>query len=158
MCSSCSQNEIKIVSLEKANASDLAWLEAECFDAPWKIRDFELAFGLPYFSAYGLLCQDRLAAYLSFNLLAPELEILNLGTSPVFRRQGHAARLLGHLQAKMPELGAETAFLEVRQHNEAAIKLYAKAGFARYGLRQAYYRDNGEDAILLRYAAPKPLS
>jgi ribosomal-protein-alanine N-acetyltransferase len=45
--------------------------------------------------------------------------------------------------------GIRRVFLEVRESNLAAIKLYEKAGFASTGKRKAYYRDPDEDARLL---------
>jgi [ribosomal protein S18]-alanine N-acetyltransferase len=37
----------------------------------------------------------------------------------------------------------------VRAGNEAALELYRKFGFMVAGRRPKYYRDNGEDAILM---------
>jgi ribosomal-protein-alanine N-acetyltransferase len=45
--------------------------------------------------------------------------------------------------------GAESAVLEVRAGNKAAISLYHKLGFAEVGKRKAYYSD-GEDALLMQ--------
>jgi ribosomal-protein-alanine N-acetyltransferase len=44
---------------------------------------------------------------------------------------------------------AETAWLEVRRDNEAAIGLYASMGWGPAGLRPRYYGD-GCDALLMR--------
>ena len=41
------------------------------------------------------------------------------------------------------------AFLEVRASNEAAQDMYRKFGFEISGRRVKYYKDNGEDAILM---------
>jgi len=42
-------------------------------------------------------------------------------------------------------------YLEVRPSNAAALALYARAGFARIGVRKNYYRatDGREDALVL---------
>jgi ribosomal-protein-alanine N-acetyltransferase len=45
--------------------------------------------------------------------------------------------------------GAELATLEVRVSNQAAVNLYHKFGFQIVGRRPRYYRDNGEDALLM---------
>jgi ribosomal-protein-alanine N-acetyltransferase len=39
--------------------------------------------------------------------------------------------------------------LEVRHSNVPAISLYLKSGFRQVGERKGYYRDNGEDAVLM---------
>jgi ribosomal-protein-alanine N-acetyltransferase len=46
-------------------------------------------------------------------------------------------------------LGAVMATLEVRDSNRAARALYRKYGFEEVGRRKHYYRDNGEDAVLM---------
>ena len=42
--------------------------------------------------------------------------------------------------------------LEVRRSNDAARSLYAGFGFRQIGVRQRYYSDNGEDAIVMQLA------
>ncbi len=44
--------------------------------------------------------------------------------------------------------GDETAILEVRASNTAALRLYFKLGFQQVGRRASYYSD-GEDAVLM---------
>ena len=45
--------------------------------------------------------------------------------------------------------GVRTVHLEVRRSNQAAIALYRQLGFEQVGERRGYYRDNGEDALLM---------
>jgi ribosomal-protein-alanine N-acetyltransferase len=47
------------------------------------------------------------------------------------------------------EKGAQNAALEVRDSNAAAQAMYRRFGFQLVGRRPAYYKDNGEDAILM---------
>jgi ribosomal-protein-alanine N-acetyltransferase len=47
------------------------------------------------------------------------------------------------------DLGAVTATLEVRVTNALAQGLYRKYHFEVVGRRKHYYRDNGEDALLM---------
>jgi ribosomal-protein-alanine N-acetyltransferase len=42
-------------------------------------------------------------------------------------------------------------FLEVRESNLAAQKLYQSCGFEQYSRRKAYYSDPAEDALLYRF-------
>jgi ribosomal-protein-alanine N-acetyltransferase len=48
--------------------------------------------------------------------------------------------------------GARTMLLEVRPSNPAALRLYARYGFERIGVRRGYYpADRGrEDAVVMR--------
>jgi ribosomal-protein-alanine N-acetyltransferase len=45
----------------------------------------------------------------------------------------------------------ETLTLEVRVSNDAAQALYRRHGFRLVGLRRRYYRDTGEDALIMEW-------
>lgn len=78
-----------------------------------------------------------------------EIELLLVATHPDHLRQGHAEILLKKILAS---LSVKKIFLEVRESNFTARKLYQKLGFIETGKRAKYYPD-GEDAILYRYDA-----
>ena len=86
-------------------------------------------------------------------VIADEAEILTLAVMPKQRRQGIARSLLEAALAEARRRGASEIFLEVAETNAAAIRLYARAGFAQAGLRRDYYGP-GASALLLR----KPLT
>ena len=46
-------------------------------------------------------------------------------------------------------LGVSRILLEVKETNQPAIALYQSFGFKPIGVRKGYYRDTGEDAIVL---------
>jgi ribosomal protein S18 acetylase RimI-like enzyme len=74
-----------------------------------------------------------------FAVLGPlpgdEAEVLNIAVHPAHRQAGIAARLLAQVLAG-PE---RRIFLEVRESNAAAIRLYAAFGFQQTGRREEYY-------------------
>ena len=81
------------------------------------------------------------------------------GGNPFGRGRGPPARtragreLLDLHLRRLAGLGARTVFLEVDEHNAAAIKLYARAGFREVSRRANYYRSDGgqsTDALVLR--------
>lgn len=53
-----------------------------------------------------------------------------LAVAPAHRRQGVATRLLRHARRWSAEHGFHTVRLHVREHNEAARRLYARLGYA----------------------------
>jgi ribosomal-protein-alanine N-acetyltransferase len=103
------------------------------------------------------LSAGRVVGFLVFRRLAqgdalqehemPEYEILNLGVDPPARRKGVARMLLQRALAEAP--GAW--FLEVRESNLAAIRLYESLGFRPAGERKDYYQDPPEAAIVMRF-------
>jgi len=86
--------------------------------------------------------------FLASRQTAPgEREILNLAVDPSCRRRGIASRLL---EAEL-DRGQGSWFLEVRESNTPAIRLYESAGFARSSRREKYYSDPVEAAIVMRF-------
>jgi ribosomal-protein-alanine N-acetyltransferase len=83
----------------------------------------------------------------SRQIASGEREILFIAVDPAYRRRGIAKRLLQN------ELdGSRGAwFLEVRESNLAAIRLYETLGFQVAGRREEYYLDPPEPAIVMRF-------
>ena len=75
-------------------------------------------------------------------------EILTVATSPEYRRQGIARKLLERFFELIPD-EVENIALEVRQSNTAAIALYKSFGFEKAGVRKRFYRDPVEDADVM---------
>jgi ribosomal-protein-alanine acetyltransferase len=84
--------------------------------------------------------------------LASEWELENIVVAPHARRKGIGRRLLEALLTQAKETHSKWVFLEVREFNASARKLYEKAGFKETGRRKAYYANPTEDAVLYRYA------
>lgn len=89
------------------------------------------------------------AAFCAFWRVAEQIHINNLAVLPELRGQGLGSRLLAEVMAESARMGAESATLEVRRSNTAALRLYAKAGFAEAGVRRNYYTQPVEDALVL---------
>jgi ribosomal-protein-alanine N-acetyltransferase len=77
---------------------------------------------------------------------AGEHEILNMAVDPPARRRRVGRFLLEETLATR----AGTWFLEVRESNFAAIRLYESIGFGRVGQREHYYHDPPEPAIVMK--------
>lgn len=74
-----------------------------------------------------------------------EREILNLAVRQEYRGRGLAKALLRH------EVGRRAIhFLEVRESNIVARKLYGQMGFVEVGRRPEYYDSPVETAIVMR--------
>ena len=85
---------------------------------------------------------------------ADEGEILNLGVVTVHRRRGVGKALVEHILARLGGEGVRSVFLEVRESNAAARRLYENLGFQPVGRRADYYRRPTEAAVVLRTAIP----
>ena len=86
--------------------------------------------------------------FLAARHAAREWELENIVVSPEFRGRGIGAELLSAWLTRVRARGSSSVFLEVRESNVAARRLYEKAGFRQTGRRKLYYSDPAEDAIL----------
>jgi [ribosomal protein S18]-alanine N-acetyltransferase len=89
------------------------------------------------------------AGFCAFWLVAEQVHINNLAILPELRCRGLGSLLIEAIIAEAGHLGAEMLTLEVRQSNEAARRLYERAGFFQDGIRKSYYTNPVEDALIL---------
>lgn len=123
-------------------------LECASQHSPWSLDHFREELANPC-SQIDLCWQgDRLAGFLCSWFIAGELQVQNVATSPAFRRQGVAARLLSMVLHRSLDAGLEAAWLEVRAGNTGAIALYERFGFHEVARRPGYYPD-GEAALIM---------
>ncbi len=121
---------------------------AGAFDLEIVSATSEPPWASPEYARLNAILEDRVIGWLISREVAPgEIEILNLFTQPHFRRRGVARGLIDHLLRTVPQ----TVFLEVRESNDAARKLYQALGFLPIGCRKEYYRDPVESAIVMKF-------
>ncbi|MEP7356345.1 MAG: ribosomal protein S18-alanine N-acetyltransferase [Anaerolineales bacterium] len=93
--------------------------------------------------------QRNVVGYGGFWFIIDEAHISTIAVHPDWRGQGVGESLFVQMLEQALDLGARTATLEVRVTNDPAQRLYYKYEFEQTGRRKRYYRDNGEDALLL---------
>ncbi len=81
--------------------------------------------------------------------IVDEAHITLLAVHPAIQRRGLGRLLLWSLLYCAHRRGMKRATLEVRISNKGAIALYKQFGFKAAGTRKKYYRDTGEDALIL---------
>ena len=125
-------------------------LDRISFTLPWTERSFHFEVtSNPASRCWVAESGGVLAGVVVAWLLVDEVHIATIATHPDFRRQGIAQALLAHVLKLGAEEGAVSSFLEVRESNSAAQALYRKFGYEETGRRPRYYKDNGENAILM---------
>ncbi|MBQ4369606.1 MAG: ribosomal protein S18-alanine N-acetyltransferase [Oscillospiraceae bacterium] len=142
-----------MMEIRKAEAGmlpELCRVERECFSSPWSeaaIRA-EIDDENSIFLASG--DENGLSGFVIVKAAADECEVYNLAVMPGCRRRGAARSLLGASLLQASERGAISAYLEVRESNEAAKRLYLSMGFEEIGLRRDYYDDPKENAVIMK--------
>lgn len=120
------------------------------FSLPWPTRSFQFELTDNEASRCWVADLDgRVIAMLVGWFIVDELHVATIATHPEFRGQGIGREILLHALRAAKEEGAIKSFLEVRESNEVAQKMYYSFGFVEDGRRKGYYKDNGEDAILM---------
>ena len=140
-----------IRSMTASDVPQVAALERACFSDPWPEQ--VLAHELENELSLWLVAEEEgtVLGYVGSQTVLGEADMMNLAVRADRRRQGIAAALVNALCAALRrEKDAVQLTLEVRDSNEAAIRLYASLGFAELGRRPNYYFHPKEDARILR--------
>lgn len=99
---------------------------------------------------YFVACEGgALLGYAGFWMVADEAEIMKIAVDVPYRRQGIGGALLTAMLDEAQKGGAAQIFLEVREGNRPARRLYEKKRFYSYAQRERYYSD-GESAVLYK--------
>jgi len=145
--------ELPGLSIRKMVLNDLEQVVAidqVSFSLPWPQRSFQFELTDNETSRCWVAELDgRLIAMMVGWLIVDELHVATIATHPEFRGRGIGKRLLLHALLSAKQEGAVKSFLEVRESNAVARKMYFDFGFVEDGRRKEYYKDNNEDAILM---------
>jgi len=107
-----------------------------------------------YFNLAAFVGSDMVGFYIG-EKAGPDFTLMDICVAPEYQGQGIAKQLLERFIAFGEQHTAENLFLEVRETNTRAIKLYERAGFSEMSVRKNYYpsddptKNGNEDAILM---------
>ncbi len=97
--------------------------------------------------------RGRIVGFCGGQLIGDDIQILDMGVHPDYRRRGIARRLLERVTYDALMQSARTASLEVRASNIPAIELYTSLGFTVIGERPRYY-GGSESALVMEAVLP----
>jgi ribosomal-protein-alanine N-acetyltransferase len=142
---------------ERRDLAVVVAIEQSAFGDPWSANSFGQLLDNPGVLFAVAEEAGAVAGYVVAWFAADEAEVANVAVAPVARGRGVGGRLLDLALTEAARRGAATVYLEVRESNGAARRLYASRGFAEVGRRRRYYRNPVEDALVLaRPLAPPP--
>ena len=160
---------VTIEALTEENLSAVIQMDKACFGGLWTEEGYRREINSPNSQLLvikpkpkqGQLSPNASRLETEHNNVAPlmglgcvwfileEAHITILAIQPPYRRQGLGQLLLITLLETAIQRQSEWATLEVRISNQTAQKLYEKLGFITIGQRKKYYKDTGEDALIL---------
>jgi ribosomal-protein-alanine N-acetyltransferase len=142
------QANFTIRPLGYADLPQVMAVERRSFSTPWSLAMFVLELSKPSGVCLAAIDGDgKLVGYLILARYDTVWHLMNIAVDPSRRRDGIARALLD----QMIERGGrgQPYTLEVRTSNAPAIALYQRFGFLAAGTRPRYYRDTGEDAMIM---------
>ncbi len=146
---------MKIRYATAADIPAIMMLEKHAETAAHWSQDQYLAMFSPSASARLILLMEEestVRGFLAGSAGEDEWEIENVVVTEASRARGLGSQLVKDFVEVARQAGAKAVFLEVRESNHAARRLYEKQQFLECGRRKRYYQDPEEDAVLYKVA------
>ena len=141
---------IEIRKMKVEDIPEVVEIDRSSFTLPWTERSFKYEVTENGASRCWVTEVDgQVAAMLVLWVIVDEAHIATIATHPKFRRRGFAKKMLVESLVSARGEGVKKALLEVRARHVIAQEIYCDIGFTEVGRRPMYYRDNGEDAVLM---------
>jgi ribosomal-protein-alanine N-acetyltransferase len=142
----------RLLTMTVAELDAVARIEAAAYDFPWTRGNFIDSLAAGYLAR--VLWDDDAGVLGYFVAMrgVEEMHLLNITVAPVEQGRGHARRMLDELVHLSAAAHARQLWLEVRESNARARRLYARYGFRHIGTRRGYYpalQGRREDASVM---------
>lgn len=153
-----SEMKLQIKPLTSEQLPAVVELDQMCFGGLWNIDGYRQELDSPTSDLLGLTIKtdstslptdETLVGVGCLWAILDEAHITILGVAPNYRHQGFGQMLLLAMLRLARQRGLNRATLEVKASNQVALSLYQKYGFKEAGRRRGYYKDTGEDALIL---------
>ncbi|MBE0419315.1 ribosomal protein S18-alanine N-acetyltransferase [Pseudoalteromonas nigrifaciens] len=148
---------INFKSVDATAIPQLMAIEAACHSHPWTLNTMSSCIGGRYFNLAAFNGDTMVGFYIG-EKAGPDFTLMDICVAPSEQGKGIAKQLLNQFIDYGEQQNAENLFLEVRESNTPAIKLYENAGFIEMSVRKNYYpsdnpaKNGFEDAILMGMA------
>ena len=144
---------IRLMNIE--DISDVHDLDQIAFTLPWPENSYHYELTQNQ-SSWLWVAEDKISDYKSrivgmicVWIIVDEVHIATIAVHPDTRHAGIGKKLVANALLTAHNLGAQSAYLEVRESNSIAQNMYKKFGFEIVGKRNGYYSDNHEDALMM---------
>lgn len=142
---------VRVRVMTAGDVDVVAAIEAQSFSDPWPRTAFAELLQVGHARMrVAMDAQGTPVGYCVMLVVLDEREVANICVDAAVRGAGVAGRLLDEALASADGEGATVVYLEVRESNTAAQRLYRARGFHLVGRRRGYYQHPTEDALVLR--------
>ncbi|MBQ7368377.1 MAG: ribosomal protein S18-alanine N-acetyltransferase [Clostridia bacterium] len=133
--------QITLREIQSSDSALLAETERVCFSASWSKSAIDSVCARADFCGVLAFIGEQAVGYLLGTSLFETAEVLRIAVLPAFRGNHYGGAILDSFLGLAQRKGAERVFLEVREDNAPAIKLYQSRGFLAGRTRKNYYED-----------------
>lgn len=149
--------DVTFEPMRQAHVPAVVAIERDVFSSPWttgvflqEVRDGSAS------RSFVAVEKRRVVGYFVAWFLQQEVHLLNIAVVPSRQRKGIGHLMLRFLMDMARGEGKDVISLEVRESNEAAIRLYRSFGFATVGMHRGYYQEDEENALLMARSLADP--
>ena len=142
-------NELQLRPMTEADLDAVVEMERSAFSHPWSRQLYSDA--LKSYDCWMLFKGEQHVGHGVIQVILDEASLLNIAIDPKHQGQGLGLYLLEALMRRAMELKASECYLELRESNHSAYRLYERYGFNEVGRRRAYYpaASGREDALVM---------
>jgi ribosomal-protein-alanine N-acetyltransferase len=132
----------------REDLSAILKIEKESFPDLWGRELLKKELSLSFSRFIVAEVDGEIVGYLIAWIIGDSCELNRIAVAPCIRKKGIGKKLLYELIDYCKSRNVKEIFLEVRESNLNAIKLYRSSGFERISIRKNYY--GGESAFIYR--------
>ena len=136
--SEATRNRVTLAPMSQDDLDAVIAIEQTAYSHPWTRGNFRDSLN-PLFMAQCLWLDGELLGYFLAMHGVEEMHLLNITVAPDRQGQGWAHMMLDALSLMSRHAGAQWLWLEVRQSNLRALKVYERYGFKQVSIRKDYY-------------------
>ncbi len=152
-CGDAQPGSPRLRPMASSDLAEVLRIEEASFPTPWSERTFRNL--MRRANARLWVAESQVGELLGYAVAwfaGSKAELGDLAVSPEARRSGVGRALVEALLEDARNHGVQLVFLEVRESNAAARRLYEEVGFEAVGRRPGYYARPVEDALVMRIA------
>jgi len=136
--SEATRNRVTLAPMSQDDLDAVIAIEQTAYSHPWTRGNFRDSLN-PLFEAQCLWLDGELLGYFLAMHGVEEMHLLNITVAPARQGQGWGHMMLDALSLMSRHVGAQWLWLEVRQSNLRALKVYERYGFKQVSIRKDYY-------------------
>jgi [ribosomal protein S18]-alanine N-acetyltransferase len=142
--------DVVVTPMRRRHLRSVLRIEQQVYPRPWSMGLYLSELSQPSTREYLVARMGgHVVGYAGLMVVLEDGHVTNVAVDPRWHRHQVATRLLLQLLRRAAARQVERATLEVRWSNKAAQDLYRRFGFAPAGMRERYYVDNREDALVM---------